>query len=232
MEYLEQELQYRFQNRKLLERALCHRSFANEHRDGSLENNERLEFLGDSVLGFVAADYLYRRWPDLPEGRLTRIRAKMVREESLRDAAKRLDLGRYLRLGRGEEENGGQEKPSILADAVEAVIAAVYLDGGISAAKTLVKRIILDFFSDADILEEAPDYKSALQELAQRKPEQELRYRILDERGPCHEKIFTVEALIDGERYGLGEGHSKKEAEQAAAGAALLKLRDKDKKVL
>ncbi len=228
MENLEKKLQYHFRDGKLLERALCHRSFANEHRAGTLGNNERLEFLGDSVLGFAAAEYLYKRYPDLPEGRLTQSRAKLVCEKSLCDAAKRLNLGSYLRLGHGEAENGGQEKPSILADAVEAVIAAVYLDGGILAASELIRRMIFNHFSEAEILEEQiTDYKSALQEFVQKKPDQILTYRVLSARGPDHEKVFTVEAAVNGHSYGLGEGHSKKEAEQAAARAAYVKINSK-----
>ena len=224
MEQLEGKLQYQFRNRALLERALCHSSYANEHRSAHVGSNERLEFLGDSVLGFVTAEYLFARHPDLPEGDLTRMRAALVCEKSLYEAAKELNLGRYLQLGRGEESGGGRSRPSILADATEAVFAAVYLDGGIASASALIHRLILD---DEEASEERRrDYKTDLQELIQRKPDQLMEYRMLGESGPDHAKVFTAEVLVNGQSLGQGQGRSKKEAEQSAARAALDALTD------
>ena len=227
MENLERRLQYSFRDASLLEQALCHSSYANEHRSAHLQSNERLEFLGDSVLGFVTAECLYQRHPDLPEGDLTRIRAALVCERSLYETARQLELGLYLRLGRGEESGGGRSRPSILADAMEAVIAAVYLDGGLDCASKLIHRFLLDHGDSVE--ERRRDYKTTLQELIQRKADQVMAYRMLDERGPDHAKTFTAEVLINGISAGQGSGHSKKEAEQAAARAALEKLNQLEK---
>ena len=221
MEALEEKLGYRFANRALLENALTHSSYANENRAKGVQSNERLEFLGDSVLGMVVADYLYRTHPDLPEGDLTRTRAALVCEESLAEVAQVLELGAYLKLGKGEEAGGGRTRPSITADAVEAVLAAVYLDGGIGSARKLIQRFILDKEEEKSA---SRDYKTALQELVQRQPDQELVYRMAGESGPDHNKTFLAEVLLNGAVVGAGEGHSKKEAEQSAARAALEKL--------
>ena len=217
METLEAKLGYTFHDRALLENALTHSSFANENHspDGS---NERLEFLGDSVLGMVTAEFLYRTHPDLPEGDLTRKRAALVREESLVEVADRLDLGAYLRLGKGEDQGGGRERPSIRADAVEAVLAAVFLDGGLAEAKRIVQRFILD--KEAEKVA-SQDYKTALQERVQRESGQVLTYRLTGESGPDHAKVFTVAVELNGQSVGEGRGHSKKEAEQLAAKAAM-----------
>jgi len=223
METLEKKLGYAFENRQLLEEALNHSSYANEHR-GGLGSNERLEFLGDSVLGFVAAEFLFKRYAGLPEGDLTRMRAGLVCEQSLYEVAKELDLGSYLKLGRGEEAGGGRERQSILADAVEAVFAAVYLDGGIAAASALIHRCVLDAEREEVVEERRRDYKTALQELVQRQADQVLTYRMVGERGPDHAKTFAAEVLLNGAPIGSGSGHSKKEAEQAAAKAALESL--------
>ena len=166
MESLEKKLGYRFRRRALLEEALNHSSYANEHRSAGLTSNERLEFLGDSVLGVVVADYLFTTHPDMPEGELTRTRAALVCEQSLYEVARRLDLGRYLMLGKGEETGGGRTRTSILADATEAVFAAVYLDGGIAAASALIHRVLLDAEREEVVEERRRDYKTALQELA------------------------------------------------------------------
>lgn len=224
MQELEQKLNYVFQNHTLLEEALCHSSYANEHRADHLSSNERLEFLGDSVLGFVTAEFLFAQHPDLPEGDLTRIRAALVCEQSLYEVAKKLNLGAYLRLGRGEESGGGRTRTSILADATEAVFAAVYLDGGIAAASALIHRVLLDAEREEVVEERRRDYKTALQELVQRQADQVLTYRMVGERGPDHAKIFAAEVLLNGGPIGSGSGHSKKEAEQAAAKAALESL--------
>ena len=221
MQALEQRLGYHFQNHALLSEALNHSSYANEHRGAHVRSNERLEFLGDSVLGFVTAEFLFAEHPDLPEGDLTRIRAALVREESLHEVAQKLHLGEYLRLGRGEEAGGGRTRASILADAVEAIIAAVYLDGGIAEASALIHRCLLDAEREELVEERRRDYKTELQEIAQRKPERALLYRMTGEHGPDHDKRFTAEVLLGGAVVGSGEGRSKKEAEQNAAKAAL-----------
>ena len=224
MQELEKKLNYSFRNPALLSEALSHSSYANEHRSAHLSSNERLEFLGDSVLGFVTAEYLFTRHPDLPEGDLTRIRAALVCEQSLYEVARKLDLGRYLKLGRGEEAGGGRERTSILADATEAVFAAVYLDGGIAAASELIHRVLLCAEREEAVEERRRDYKTALQELVQRQADQTLTYRMVGEQGPDHAKVFSAEVLLNGVALGSGTGHSKKEAEQAAARSALAVL--------
>ena len=224
MRELEKKLNYTFRDPGLLGEALSHSSYANEHRSAGLRSNERLEFLGDSVLGFVTAEFLFLQHPDLPEGDLTRIRAALVCEQSLYEVARKLDLGRYLKLGRGEEAGGGRERTSILADATEAVFAAVYLDGGIGAASTLIHRVLLDAEKEEVVEERRRDYKTALQELVQGQADQVLTYRMIGEEGPDHDKTFLAEVLLNGTQVGTGSGHSKKEAEQSAAKAALRKL--------
>jgi len=221
MKTLEEKLGYTFQNRALLENALTHSSCANESR-GRLLSNERLEFLGDSILGMVVADHLYRNHPDLPEGELTRTRAALVCEESLVEVAQELNLGQYLQLGKGEEAGGGRQRPSIQADAVEAVLAAVYLDGGIGSARKIIQKYILS--REVAGLTKPRDYKTALQELIQRESGQVLRYRLTGEEGPDHNKRFFVEVDLNGASIGAGNGRSKKEAEQMAARAAVAAL--------
>ena len=222
MEKLEEKLGYTFQNRALLENALTHSSYANENKHTGAQSNERLEFLGDSVLGMVTADYLYRVHPDLPEGDLTRTRAALVCEGSLVEVAQQLELGTYLKLGKGEDAGGGRERPSIVADAVEAVLAAVYLDGGIGSARKIIQRFILDREEEKS---GSRDYKTALQELVQRESGQVLAYRLVGSTGPDHAKRFQVEVELNGAPVGAGEGRSKKEAEQVAAKAAIAKLK-------
>ena len=217
MQALEEKLQYHFKNPSLLEEALRHSSYANEHRGANFFSNERLEFLGDSVLGFVTAEYLFAKHPTAPEGELTRIRALLVCEDSLHEVAQRLELGKYLKLGNGE---------SILADATEAVFAAVYLDGGISAASALIHRVLLDTEREEVAEEKRRDYKTILQEFVQRTPNQTLSYRLFGESGPDHDKTFYFEVLLNGGAVGKGAGRSKKEAEQMAAKDALEKLTD------
>ena len=224
MTALEEKLGYTFQNRQLLDNALTHSSWANESRSG-LPSNERLEFLGDSILGMVVADHLYRNHPDLPEGELTRVRAALVCEESLVEVARELDLGEHLRLGKGEEAGGGRNRPSIRADAVEALLAAVYLDGGIGSARKLIQRFILS--REVAGLTKPRDYKTALQELVQRESGQVLAYRLTGEEGPDHDKRFFVEVTLNGDPIGAGTGRSKKEAEQMAAQAAIDALEHK-----
>ena len=213
MTTLEEKLGYEFRDPALLENALTHSSCANESR-GRLQSNERLEFLGDSILGMVVADHLYRNHPDLPEGELTRTRAALVCEDSLVEVAEALRLGEYLHLGKGEEAGGGRKRPSIQADAVEAVLAAVYLDGGIGSARKIVQQYIL--CREVEGLTSPRDYKTALQELVQRESGQVLKYRLTGEEGPDHDKRFFVEVDLNGEVAGRGKGHSKKEAEPLA----------------
>ena len=226
MRALEEKLQYHFKNPALLEEALRHSSYANEHRGANFFSNERLEFLGDSVLGFVTAEYLFAKHPAAPEGELTRIRALLVCEDSLHEVAQRLELGKHLKLGNGEESCGGRTRPSILADATEAVFAAVYLDGGIGAASDLIHRCLLDAEKEEAVEERRRDYKTALQELVQRTPGVTITYELVQESGPDHCRVFEMEVAVGGKVAGRGQGHSKKEAEQAAARAALESMQE------
>lgn len=216
---LEKAIGYPFHNITLLQNALSHSSFANERWHDSLKSNERLEFLGDSVLGMVVADYLYHTFPNRPEGELTRMRADMVCEKTLATVANSLDLGRHLMLGRGEELGGGRSRESILADAVESVIAACYLDGGMEAAVQFIQKFILVNVPVTKL--HNADYKTALQELVQQKKNQVLAYNLVGESGPDHDKQFQVELTLNDEVVGVGVGTSKKRAEQAAAKVAI-----------
>ena len=218
---LEQRLGYTFRNRKLLEHALTHSSYANENRKDGLTSNERLEFLGDSVLGFVVASYLFETYPERPEGELTKLRAALVCEKSLATAAAKLNLGAALLLGHGEEHGGGRKSSSITADAMESVLAAAYLDGGLEAASGIIHRLILSA-GIPDLQDQ--DYKTRLQELVQREKNQQLSYQLTGESGPDHDKHFSVAVLLNDKVVGCGEGRSKKHAEQAAAAAAIEKL--------
>ena len=219
---LEAAIGYHFNNISLLQNALAHSSYANERWHNSLMSNERLEFLGDSVLGMLVADYLYRTFPDRPEGDLTRMRADMVCEKTLANVANGLGLGQHLLLGKGEEQGGGRSRDSILADAVESVIAACYLDGGMDAAVQFVQKFILVNVPVTKM--HNTDYKTALQELVQQKKHQVLSYALVGESGPDHDKQFTVELSLNGNVVGVGTGSSKKRAEQMAAQAAMEKL--------
>ena len=217
MDTLEQALEYQFRDKTHLDNALTHSSYANENRTHTPGSNERLEFLGDSVLGMVVAEHLYQMYPQLPEGELTRMRADLVCEQSLVLVAGAWNLGAFLKLGRGEESGGGRARPSILADAVEAVLAAVYLDGGLEETR----RIIHAFLLNGQRKKVIRDYKTALQELVQRENKKTLSYRLSGSHGPDHAKVFSVEVLLDNTVVGTGEGRSKKEAEQAAARDAM-----------
>lgn len=215
-EALERVLGHTFQDKALLETALTHTSFANEARHGT-KHNERLEFLGDSVLSIVVAEYLFTH-SNLPEGDLTRMRASLVCEAALFTFAQKIGLGRWLRLGHGEEMGGGRTRPSVVSDAFEAVIAALYLDGGIDAARAF----ILPFVTSALTKQSAEeDYKTKLQEVVQQNPSERLRYVVASQTGPDHDKHFVVEVHLNSNCIGSGEGHSKKQAEQAAAKEAL-----------
>ena len=216
---LETAIGYRFSDITLLQNALSHSSYANERYHDSLKSNERLEFLGDSILGMIVAEHLYRNFPNRPEGELTRMRADMVCEQALALIAEKIRLGDHLLLGHGETQSGGKKRASILADAVESVIAACFLDGGMDAARAFVETFVL---CDVPVTKlHNVDYKTALQELIQKKKNQVLEYRLVGESGPDHDKQFQVEVLLNGDVIGHGIGRSKKRAEQDAARVAL-----------
>ncbi len=230
-ELLEERLGYRFRRPELLERALTHSSavpeLRAEHKDETAEppavqNNERQEFLGDAVLELLAREYLLESFPEWSEGQLSKSRARLVNARSLYDAARRIELGQHLRLGRGEEKTGGREKPTLLADAFEAVVAAVYVDAGLGPTRELLKRLLFE-----QALEERgesiadSDRKSALQEFLQGHGKPPAEYRLSSESGPDHQKVFEIEVWISGERMARGEGSTKKEAEQRAAQSAM-----------
>ena len=219
---LETAVGYRFHNISLLQNALTHSSYANERWHNSLLSNERLEFLGDSVLGMLVAEYLYRTFPDRPEGELTRMRADMVCEKTLASVANSIGLGEHLLLGHGEEQSKGRTRNSILADAMESVIAACFLDGGMAAAEGIVKRFILTEVPVKKM--HNADYKTALQELVQQKKNQVISYTLVGESGPDHDKSFQVNVSLNGTVVGTGEGSSKKRAEQDAARCAMERL--------
>ena len=219
---LETAIGYRFRNIQLLQNALTHSSYANERWHNSLLSNERLEFLGDSVLGMLVAEYLYKTFPDRPEGELTRMRADMVCEHTLAEVANKIGLGEHLMLGHGEERLGGRSRESILADATESVIAACFLDGGLEAAAQFVQKYILVEVPVTRL--NNMDYKTALQELVQQKKNQVLSYALVGQSGPDHDKQFDVAVSLNGSVVGTGSGRSKKRAEQMAAKSAMEKL--------
>lgn len=219
MKNLEEKLGYKFKNINLLENALTHSSYANEVRDGT-SSNERLEFLGDSVLSIIVSEFIYKKFANQPEGELTKLRASLVCEKSLCGFSRELELGKYLRLGKGEEKGGGRNRDSILADAFEAVLAAMYLDGGFEVAKNHVLRFVKEEIEHTDD-EVFKDYKTLLQEIIQRNPEESVAYFLTGESGPDHNKLFTVEVRLNSNVIGKGEGRSKKQAEQMAAKQAL-----------
>lgn len=218
MKNLEEVIGHQFQDKTLLETALTHSSYANEMKDRRRQSNERLEFLGDSVLGVITTTYLFLKFPDTMEGELTKIRASLVCEGSLCACAREIGLGNYLQLGKGEESGGGRERDSILADAFEALIGAIYLDGGEAVSKQFIHRFVLDNKKDERTV---CDYKTTLQEIVQKNHGEVLSYRLLGTNGPDHEKSFHVEVLLNSNVIGQGKGHSKKEAEQMAAKEAL-----------
>lgn len=217
MEELQNRIDYHFRDTALLGRALTHSSYANEaHQNGG--DNERLEFLGDSVLGFITADYLFSHHKNFPEGELTKLRAYAVCEKSLFSFAKEIDLGKYLLLGKGEEHTGGRTRPSLLSDAFEAVIAAIYLDGGLEEAKRFVLRFVVPCVESKPTFR---DYKTMLQEVVQQNQGETLEYVLVSETGPDHDKHFAVEVHLNSNVIGHGVGGSKKKAEQNAAKEAL-----------
>ncbi len=218
MKDLQKRLGYKFNNEALLENALTHSSYANETHP-AYGSNERLEFLGDAVLSVIVADYIYKNFK-MPEGELTKLRASLVCEKSLCRFSRELGVGSCLKLGKGEAANGGAERPSLLADAFEAILAAIYLDSGMECARQLVMRFVLKELDHTDD-EVFKDYKTQLQEVIQRNPEERLSYVLIGESGPDHDKRFTVEVHLNSNVLGTGEGKSKKLAEQSAAKQAL-----------
>jgi len=222
---LQTKLGYKFTDPSLLKAALTHSSYANENKRSGAISNERLEFLGDSVLGMSVAELIYKEKPDMPEGQMTRLRAELVCEKSLAAIAVKFGLGEYMLLGHGEEKGEGRKRPSILADAVEAVLAAIYLDGGFGPVRNLIGTHLQPVTGLAEF--ENTDYKTALQEVIQEKSGRSLTYQIIGETGPDHSKTFTVEVLINGAFIACGTGKSKKEAEQSAARAALREISGK-----
>ena len=220
----QQKIGYDFQQEGLLRQALTHSSYANEHHMKKLSDNERLEFLGDAVLEIVSSEYLYHLHPDWTEGELTKLRASIVCEQTLAFCTRALGLGDYLFLGKGEEQTGGRERKSVLSDAFEAVMGAVYLDGGFANAKEFIHRFVLN---DIEHMQLFYDSKTILQEMVQGQNLGELSYRLVEESGPDHNKCYLVEACIGGEKAGRGKGHTKKAAEQEAAYQAILRLKNR-----
>lgn len=218
LEILEKNLQYTFKDKQLIIQALTHSSFANEAKNPR-SSNERLEFLGDSVLSIIVSDHIYNNY-EIAEGELTKLRASLVCEEALFDFAKQLDLGSFVKLGKGEYQNGGNKRPSILSDAFEAVLAAIYLDGGIEPARSMVLRFVKEDLKHRSKIS-FKDYKTKLQEVIQKNPEERLEYVLVGEKGPDHDKEFEVEIRLNSNVIASGKGRSKKAAEQDAAHGAL-----------
>ncbi len=217
---LQNKIGYQFKNPALLNEALTHSSYANEHKTQHIKYNERLEFLGDSVLSVVVSDYIYKNCPELPEGELTKLRASLVCEKSLYEFAKKIDLGKYLILSKGERNNGGVDRPSILSDAFEALIAAIYIDGGLAPASKHILNFVIPAIKNSK-KKKINDYKTTLQEIIQKNPGEKLEYVLVKESGPDHNKHFVVEVHLNSNVIGKGGGRSKKEAEQQAAREAL-----------
>ena len=215
----EDTIKYTFENKSYILEALTHSSYSNENKDYKF--NERLEFLVDSVLSIVISDYLFKKEKNLPEGELTKLRANIVCEESLSEVAAQINLGEFLLLGKGEEATGGRERISILADALEAVIAAIYLDGGLEEAKRFIFEYMEQIIENSIKGKIFRDYKTYLQEILQSKGEQNIWYKLIEEKGPDHNKRFVMEVGVNDEVLGVGEGKSKKDAEQVAAKSAL-----------
>jgi len=216
---LEKKIGYTFQNRALLKQAVTHSSFANEQKINRQKHYERLEFLGDAVLELVSSDFLFQTHPEMPEGQLTKLRASMVCEPALAYCAKDLTLDSYIQLGKGEEATGGRYRDSIISDVMEAVIGAIYLDGGMEPARTYIHRFVL---SDLENKQLFLDSKTNLQEYMQQNLKKEFHYRLVDESGPEHDKVFVVEVVMEEKVLGRGKGRTKKAAEQQAAYEALL----------
>lgn len=219
---LEQIIGYRFHDKHLLTQAMTHSSYANEKKQGKAGCNERLEFLGDAVLELISSDFLYAKYTKLPEGELTKKRASMVCEPSLAYCAREFGLQKYLLLGKGEEMTGGRNRDSIVSDATEALLGAIYLDGGFASAKEFVLKFILNDMEHKQLFY---DSKTILQEIVQENGSQAVEYRLIKEDGPDHNKSFTVDVLVNGRQMGTGSGHTKKAAEQAAAYQAIRRMK-------
>lgn len=230
LKQFEEIIGYHFSNRSLLQNALTHSSFSHENKGKSIPYNERLEFLGDSVLSLVVSRYLYENYPKLPEGDLSKVRAAVVCEQSLWQRAQEIELGSFLRLGHGEEMTGGRTRVSILADAFEALIAAIYLDSGLPQTREWVLGQLYDTIVAAVNGKRFKDFKTTLQELIQASGNRKIVYQVVSESGPEHQKSFFVQVLLDGVVCGEGEGNSKKKAEQAAAQDALTRQKNHGKK--
>ncbi len=219
---LQEKIGYTFKGAQVLRLALTHSSYANEHKSQNSHCNERVEFLGDSVLGFICAELLYNKFSTRPEGELSKLRSSLVCESALATYAKKIELGNYLMLGHGEDLAGGRERASILSDAFEALIAAIYMDGGIESAKAFVIPFLTDAITDDEKEHTlSRDYKTALQEIAQKNPGEIISYTVVGESGPDHNKSFDVNVYLNSNLLASGSGHSKKEAEQDAARKAL-----------
>ena len=221
---LEHRIKYQFQNIELLETALRHSSYVNEHRMNRLDCNERLEFLGDAVLELVSSEHLFQNYPQMPEGELTRLRASLVCEPTLAFCARELGLGEYLSLGKGEEMTGGRHRDSVTSDAMEAVIGAIYLDGGFANAKEFILRFVLNDIEHKKLFF---DSKTIFQEMVQGNIPGEISYHMVGEEGPDHDKIFSAEVWIGEKTMGTGSGRTKKAAEQMAAYQAICKLKER-----
>lgn len=226
-DFLENELNYTFKDKNFLKTALTHSSYANENKLGIINSNERLEFLGDAILNLMVSQYLYKKYPNYPEGELTKIRAKVVCESSLAYIARKIQVGEYLLLGKGEESTGGRERESILADTIEAIIGAVYMDSDYNTTNESLRdkfeNNIVKAVANGDLFS---DYKTELQEKYQKHSKSKIEYIIFKEEGPEHNKIFFMNVYLNGEIIGSGEGRNKKEAEQMAAKKALISLGD------
>ncbi|MFH0776965.1 MAG: ribonuclease III [Patescibacteria group bacterium] len=224
MKDLQQKLAHEFKDLALLELAFVHRSFVNEHRDVP-ESNERLEFLGDAVLELITTEFLFAQFPEKPEGELTALRSALVKGETLAEISRELEFGKHLKLSKGEARSGGAEKPYLLANVFEAVLGAVYLDGGFEKAKTIVHKFLLPKLPKIIEQNLQVDAKSEFQELAQARLSITPEYKVLSESGPDHAKIFEMGAFVGKDLFGRGKGGSKQDAEQAAAAEALKKIK-------
>lgn len=225
LDELEKIIGYTFQNKALLKQALTHSSYANEQKIRKNGDYERLEFLGDAVLEMISSEFLFKENPDMPEGKLTKLRSSLVCEPALAQCAKEIDLGSYILLGKGEEATGGRNRDSITSDVCEALIGALYLDGGYPVAHTFIHKFVL---SDIEHRILFYDSKTVLQEIIQTKPNQKLVYELIEEIGPDHNKEFVVEARLNGEKIGFGQGKTKKAAEQKAAYEAILAMKKRE----
>ncbi|HOO79961.1 MAG TPA: ribonuclease III [Lachnospiraceae bacterium] len=223
IEVLERVIQYKFNNRELVKEALTHSSYANERKINKYNCNERLEFLGDAVLELVSSDYIFQRYNEMPEGDMSKLRASLVCEPALAECAANIGLGDLILLGKGEDANGGRLKASVTSDAFEAVLGAMYLDGGMEPVKAFIHKHVL---SDCEQKRTQSDSKSVLQEIVQAKNLGNISYEVTGEAGPEHDKVFEVQVFIDGTPYGTGNGRNKKTAEKAAAYEAVLSIRN------